>query len=169
MKKLIIIAILLWATPTWPIDVVCRIGHKYPTAHPNHEKGWRDGQIVRMAPNGTITGSRMLVDFVIIRLNDDYDILRENMQEFRKWTLSKDLMGRFKWEVGFTESERKRDWFVDFKKLLNDGYITQSYYDNVYDGRVENKIVIIDKTIEELFSDETKDNRLDNSPTVIRK
>lgn len=51
---------------------------------------------------------------------------------------------RYKYEDDYVETDhvkgitgkqkhRKREWFVDFKELLDDGHITQAQYDSIYD------------------------------------
>lgn len=167
MKRYIFIIpfILLFASSAWPLEIVCKIGDKYPPAHPTYLKGWRDGQIVELFPDGQLVpGGQMFMSFVVIRVNDTYVKGDLNL---KKYMSAKDTAGKYDWELGSVERQkiyepkpRKRDYFVDYKKLLNDGHITQSIYDDIYDKSKANPLVIINTTLNSLLLDENMDMRL---------
>lgn len=72
------------------------------------------------------------------------------------------------WDSGYAEPAegvkfRKRDWFIDFKGLLDNAIITQAQFDSIYDKQNDHLSIILDMPLsdivrhEDTFSRESSD------------
>ena len=139
---------------TTGMEVVARVGDKFEGE--NKEKGWMDGQIVDIRPLGFYTGRFARQHFAVIELpNINYWDLRNSKDWKSTATSTKELKK-------YLESEnRKRDYFIDFRWLLDKGYITKDQYFDIYDRNKTHDQISLDFTnIEQLFSHEDKKERL---------
>lgn len=131
------------------LEIICKVGTKYPDLQDsNHAKGWRDGQIVDVRPLGFHTGNMARKHFCVIEFpNIDYWTLRgdttwkstrQSALNLKKFLCVKDASNKYEWEAGFSEKkERIRDYFVDYKRLLDIGLITQKQYDGIYNKEID--------------------------------
>lgn len=174
---ILLIISLLFSVNCLALEIACRIGDKYPEGGPNHESGWKDGQIVEIREDGFSWGEQSYKDFVIIRVSGDFWKIRgsrdwkstnPSVLNLKKYLSVKDKSGKYDWEEGSLASKgkkeaasRKRDYFVDYRRLLNEGLITQVQYDNIYDKTIANYLIILPaKTLDTLLLKEDTHKRL---------
>lgn len=158
------------------MQILVKVGSKYPDPrHPSHLKGWLDGQVIDIRPDGYYT-SRMdrqhhcvvdvpTLDYWSLRGSTDWKSISAKALDFKKLLSVADEQGRYVWENGFTESKsRKRDYFVDFKGLLDNRHITESQYDSIYaKDRQHARIELNFHDLMALLKHEDVETRLDPS------
>ena len=129
-----------------------KIGNKVP----GDPRYWLDGQLVNVKPSGSPIGKIERKCFFIIEDGRDYWKLRgdtdwkstkPSVLEFKKMLYVPDYLGRYPWDAHYIEEEgkRKRDYFCDFKHLLNEKIITQSIYENIYGHDLKTDILYLDR------------------------
>ena len=154
------------------MQLVCKVGNKYPIGHPNYLTGWKDGQLIEIREGGTLIGKREAKSLCIIETPDDYWTTRGSMDwksihpkvmNFKKLWSVPDSNGRYKWERFFLGDEsklRKRDRFIDFKWLLDNGYISQGVFDSIYNKDVEQGNISMNIGLDNYLFNESIKNRL---------
>jgi hypothetical protein len=170
-------------------EILCKVGHKVPETHKDFELNWKDGQIIDIRPDeyyiqsDSINGETTCKSFCVIQLPDiDYwgilgasnyrdlkykvsqsSIIRATWQDINKYTTPK-IGGKLPWEMStFTRegTRRKRDWFIDFRWLYEQGLITIQQYRSIYDKTANHyPIVIRNKTLSSIIKNEDTDHRL---------
>jgi len=165
------------------MQLVCKVGTRYPDPkNPGHHTSWRDGQIIEHTYNNHIAlGSLQSMHHCVINIpNADYWKLRGStdwkstksaVMNLKKYLCSTDLSGKYCWELtdsGLHIPKRKRDFFVDYKWLLQEGYITQSQYEDIYnqDKVADIQLSILDWT--EILKHEDYDTHLDNTGLLTK-
>ena len=75
--------------------------------------------------------------------------------------------GKYRWDNGYEEAatERKRDWYVDFKWLEQQGYITKEQYESIYDKEKNHLPIVLDLPLTTLFKNENINTRI---PSALR-
>lgn len=128
-----------------------KVRNQYPLNHPNYLLGHKDGQQIDMRPDGffQLTEKSLerkshcviqtLEDYWTVRGSTDWKSTIDTVLEMKKLIGVADSNGKNAWEAGFLESEkqpRKRDWFIDFKLLLDMGWINQAQFDSIYNPAI---------------------------------
>lgn len=128
-----------------------KVRNQYPLNHPNYLLGHKDGQQIDMRPDGFFLPSEQSnhrksqcvittpEDYWTVRGSTDWKSTIGTVLEMKKLIGVADSNGKNAWEAGYLESEkqpRKRDWFTDFKFLLDMGWITQAQFDSIYNPAI---------------------------------
>lgn len=159
------------------MQLVCKVGTKYPDPEdPRHFTSWRDGQVIEDFDDGhvklgTLASKHHCViqidplDYWSLRGDTNWKSTKSTVLEHKKLLCSADLAGKYNWEVldsGLHVPKRKRDFFVDYKWLVREGYITQGQYEDIYnqDKVADIKLSILD--LMEILKHEDVDAHLDN-------
>jgi hypothetical protein len=139
------------------LQLLTKVGNKWPSSHPNYLKGWRDGQVVDIRPGGFYKGKRIKKGFCLIELPLDYWALRGSTDwkstkgsvlDLKKFLCSVDSNGRYAWEQFYLKDEKRirpRDWFVDYKYFLNQGWITLADFESIYDKEKDHNSIVFDR------------------------
>lgn len=149
------------------MDILIKIGDKRPSTDPYFPYDWRDGQIIDVRPSGFFTGSRDRVHHCVITTQHDWVsvvgksgqiLLPENAKEeyWKKLLHQMDAGGKYDWDAFFDLDSiaRRRDWFIDLKWMLGQGWIGQKQYNGVYDKTKEHDLIYIDRDpIDYIFSE----------------
>ncbi|MCP3680264.1 MAG: hypothetical protein GY782_08465 [Gammaproteobacteria bacterium] len=153
------------------MEILVKVGDKWPEGHPNHEKGWRDGQIIDIRPDGYYQGKVERRSHTVISIPGDYWELRgstdwkstlPSVYELKKKLSVADASGKYRWEKDFNEltvPERKRDRFIDFKALQDKGKLTQAQYNDIYDKGKEIPPTTVNETLDSVLKNEDTDIR----------
>lgn len=154
------------------MELLVKVGNKYPKLHPNHAKGWRDGQIIEIREDGFFKAKSARKSQCVITVKGDFWVERGSMDwkttnpkvfELKKLMSSSDSNGKYEWETGFLENEgesRKRDFFIDFKDLLDIGKINLATFNSIYDDTLNHlDINLSTDTVTSLKKDERVDTR----------
>jgi hypothetical protein len=155
------------------MHLLLKVGDKYPKGHPNHELGWRDGQIIEIREEGAFDSAKssrrsfcvinVKGDFWIERGSTDWKTTNPKAMEMKKLMSSSDSNGKYRWEAGYLEDEddlRKRDFFIDYKDLLDTGKISENAFNSIYDSsKNHDEIDLSLDKIDDLKKDEKVDTR----------
>ena len=148
MKKLIIVLYLLFfCVDAYALELLLKVGSQHASnLDPEHGKGWRDGAIIDIRPSGFHTGIMIRkhhciidlpgIDYWTLRGSTDWKSAKKSVMDMKKFMSKASGNGKYKWENGHNKSDvlgSRRDFFVDFQRLLNLGFITQAQYDSIYD------------------------------------
>jgi len=159
------------------MQLICKVGTRYPDPNdPRHFTSWRDGQIIAHTYNGHVAlGTLQSKHHCIIQIpNADYWKLRGStdwkstkpaVMNFKKYICGANLSGKYNWELtdsGLHTPKRERDFFVDYKWLVQEGYITQAQYEDIYnqDKVADIQLPILDWT--DILKHEDIDTHLDD-------
>ena len=142
------------------MELLIKVRNKYPKDHPNYLSGWRDCQVIDRRPNGYYKNTAQSLTrktHCVIRTHHDYWAMRgsidwksdqDKIMDFKKFLVPVDRSGKYPWEFGYLEDEERircRDWFIDFKALLDAGTISIDTFASIYDpSRNHNDIYISD-------------------------
>jgi hypothetical protein len=146
-------------------ELQIKVGNKFLSGDPQHESGWRDGQIIQIRPDGFLWGQRDIAHHAIVRL--PFDIEAIDPLELKQWISKADINGKQRWENGFIPFDMKdrrgiRDWFIDFKDLLNNGDLTQEQYNKIYAKGGDQGVVNVGKSLLNVVKREGVDVRKAN-------
>ncbi len=149
------------------MQLVFKVGTKYPE---QPHRGWRDGQLVEIFPDGHRLGDRARKGFCVVQTQHDYWGLRGSTDrkskiakavEFRKWTHVPDANGKYSWEDEYIYGKyRTRDWFLDYKKLLDLGWINKADFDSIYDKSRDHNLIYVDRDLTSYLVHEDEKVRL---------
>jgi len=135
-----------------------KVGNKKPSLDMKVRMNyWADCQLVDIRPTGTYH-ENISKHFVLIEDGKDYWKLRGTKEhgssiasvlELKKWLYVVDGKGRYPWDIGYdetTKQQRVRDWYLDYKYLLDQNIITKSVFDDIYD-KTKTRIIYTDRDI----------------------
>lgn len=159
IKKLVLTFVLcVICSSVFSMELLVKVGDKYPVGHPNHESGWRDGHIIDIRENGFHTGKMTLNHHCVIQVQGNFWAIRGTTSSREDWKSTKPSVmalkkflsvqhnGKYRWENGYNKPnelhKRKRDYFVDYKDLLDNSMITQQQYDAIYNKEISQIIVL---------------------------
>lgn len=136
------------------MELLVKAGSKEFSASDTHLKKWRDGSIIDIRPDGTFKGKLERRRMAVITVPGDFWTFRgkagwknPNSAGFNlKKYASVIVNGKFPWEFGYVEGDditRKNDWFMDFQELLNNGDITKSQYDSLYNYDQDHMSIVL--------------------------
>jgi hypothetical protein len=130
------------------------------------QKSWMDGQIIDIRPAGYYKSKYSRQHHAVIELPN----VRLDNFEIKKKLSVKDDNGKYKWEDGFTQSkELKREWFIDFKSLLDRGLITQDIFKQIYDRKLEHERIVLNNTdLSSLLKNEETNERIDKTTLNLK-
>lgn len=155
-------------------EAVVKVGSKY---YPDDKLGRfktsaRDGQIITIRPEGSTTGRLTRKQHCVITLPIKYkDLVGNSFQrkkEFWRFKSTFNSKGIAKREVpayevnaekGFNHSVFRR-FFLDFELMVQQGAITRSQYDAIYDKHIDPGIISPNISFEKLILDEFLHTRL---------
>ena len=152
--------------------LIFKVGNKYPIGHKLHYSSWRDGQLVEILPDTAKIGPWERKHFAVIQVPGDMDELRgtsdikstnDKALEFNSILRVKDSFGRLPWDAFYNGKEgkaRKRDYFVDYKTLLNTKLVSVSTFDSLYDKTVAHETISIESDFTKLLQIEEDKPRL---------
>ncbi len=130
-----VLSFVFVASNAYAIQLLCRVGSQYPPGHPKHGTGWRDGEIVDIRASGFYKGSRIKMDLCVIGF-PNISIGSITTLNIRKRLNKADSIGRYKWDDGYDKEDvvqSRRDLYVDFQRMLDNGRMNQAQYDSIYD------------------------------------
>lgn len=149
------------------MQLIFKVGTKYPD---DPYRGWRDGQLIEYRKSGAPVGKMERKHLCVIEtphdlteiLGTDNIKLANTLQlEFNKFLRAADSNGKYPWEFGYLDdANRKRDWFVDFKKLLDLKWIDQTAFESIYNQDVDHKPIYIDRDLTSYLLHEEAAERL---------
>ena len=155
------------------MELIFKVRNKRLANDPNFLKGWRDGQLIDIREDGVHDHSNFdKVNHCVIKTQHDFWKLRGStdwkstaakVYELKKFLCAVDSGGKYAWELGAKEDEKRirpRDWFVDFKMLLNLGWITQSDFETIYDVTKKHNPIYIDRDLTSYLVHEDQHTRL---------
>ena len=133
-------------------------------------KYWSDCQLVDIRPSGFYpakSGKHFCIvedgkDYWKVRGTVDWKSTQKSVYDLKKYLYVADANGRYPWDKGYNENTvpaRKRDFFLDFKSLLDSKLILPSQFDQIYDKSREG-IITIDRDITQLLIHEDAKTRL---------
>ena len=154
-------------------EILVKVGNKRLPSDPAFTNSWRDGQIIDIMPDGTYINDRMTRrHHCVIILPFDYWGLRGSVDwkstkptvynNIKKYLCPVDKTSKLPWDKFYLTSDarlRCRDWFFDFKDLLDLGLITQSDFDSIYDKSKPHNPIYIDRDFLALVKHEDADTR----------
>jgi len=141
------------------MEILCKVGHQFPVDDPNHLRGWLDGQIVDIRPNGFYTNKFARQHFCLIETPHDYWALRgttdwkstaPSVYELKKFLVPLGSDGKYEWERTkkiIDTPPRMKDWFVDFKFLQEQKIINKQDYDSIYNPDKDHNKIYIDRDL----------------------
>lgn len=164
------------------MEILCKVGTRFvDPEHPGHTNSWRDGQVIEMMPSGTYIQPTTLkhhcvidlpqIDFWTARGSTNWKSDASAVRNFKKFLRSANDKDKYEWDHKnglFVPKRKTRDRFIDFKELLNLGYITSGQYDDIYDKDTQIKLslgAILDFT--SIIKHEDSDQRLDPSKLLV--
>ncbi len=139
------------------MQLLIKIGSKYHERFDSrHRSGWRDGQIIDIRDDGAFVGNMERkhhcvielpnVDFWKIRGSRNWKSTKKSVRNLKKYLSVSNQHATYLWQNNpelFQPKDLKREWFIDFQELLNQGYITLSDFESIYDkSRNHNQIVL---------------------------
>ncbi len=157
------------------ISINIKIGDKRTPDHYTYLQSWRSGQIIDIRPMGyydKCSSSRVfnvIIDVPNINFEDltggkdlkyDDSLLE---RDWKKYLTPMDANEKYPWELGYDKEAklvRKRDWYVDFKELLDLKIYDQSTYDAIIDLHRRHPNIVYVGDIFQLFRHEDTDQRL---------
>jgi hypothetical protein len=155
------------------MELLTIVRSKYPKTHPSYARGWLPGQIIEIRDDGfydNVTSARRIFcvvsvkgDFWVERGSTDWKTTNPKVYELKKLESSSDSNGKYRWETGFLKNEdetRMRDFFIDYKDLMDTGKINKATFDSIYDkDRNHLPIILSTLTVDDIKKDEKKDTR----------
>ena len=156
------------------MEILCKVGDKVYPDHSNYNTHWRDGQIVDMRHYGfhdlAMETKKVACvistpdDFWSLRGSTNWKSTIQKVYDLKKYISAVNGQGKYKWSTGYIEEDqslrrnyRRRDYFVDFKYLLDQGWITQSDYNSIYNKeKVHNPIYLDRDFTSYLFHEDAK-------------
>ena len=135
---------------------------------------WRDGQIIDIRPDGFHTGKLTRLHHCVLTLPGDYWDLRGTTNwkwsglkvydNIKKYLVPVDSRGKLPWEQTiqrFDEKRsRRRDWFFDYKLLLDLKLITPSQFDAIYNKEKDPGVIYIERAFDQIVRNEYNHSRL---------
>ena len=133
--RLLLILILFLNLNCFGVTIICKVGNasKLDSTNPHFKKSWRDGQIFVIQDDSEYIGTATRKNFAIFRTPENFNsIVLESKNEI---DINKKFKGRRKyWRNPFSEGRnRKRDYYINYEKLVADGIITQHQFDDILD------------------------------------
>jgi len=151
------------------MKLIVKVGTKWPD---DPYRGWRDGQLIDIRPDEYQEGLMERKHFAIIQTPHDYWELRGSRDwkstagkvfDLKKFLVSADSKGRYPWEAGYIEERGKlRDWFIDYKKLLDDKWIEKTDFESIYAKDQNTNHIYIDRDLTSYLVHEDIEPRLDH-------
>lgn len=155
------------------MQLVFKVGNKKPALDlAERAKYWRDGQLVDIYPDGHPLGKMVPKHFCVIQTPHDYWALRgttdwkstiAKVYELKKFLSPVDSNGKYCWEAGYLEAEKRirlRDWFVDYKWMLDQGWISKADFESIYNQDKEHNKVFIDRDLSSYLVHEDAKTRM---------
>lgn len=146
------------------MEILIKVGDKRHQSDPAFAYDFRDGQIINIRPNGYYTGLRTKKHHCVITTQHDYwqlmgttDLKNPTSQTYAmKKYINGMHQGKKKWEFGYVKPNkfidyRNRDYFIDFKWMLQQGWITKLQYDSIYDKSKNHNHIYIDRDLSTYF------------------
>jgi len=133
-------------------------------------KYWSDYQLVDIRPSETYPakmGKHFCIiedgkDYWKVRGTTDWKSTKKSVYDLKKYLYVADANGRYPWDAGYNENTvpaRKRDWFLDYKSLLDSKLIFPDQFDQIYDKSREG-IIVLERDIPSLLTHEGSKTRL---------
>jgi len=170
------------------MEILVKVGDKREVGDFMRSYDWLDGQIISIRPDGYYKGTRTRKSHCVVSTQHDYKILigYDTAKEAgticgAKWLDLKKYISPYyndknKWDAGYTEPRsfasgdaRKRDWFIDFKWMLQQGWITQKQYDSIYNKKEDHNLIYIDRDISTYIFNEDSRDRVEKTAEEIAK
>jgi len=142
---------------------------------------WRDGQIIDIRPDGFHNGGITRKHHCVLTLPGDYWQLRGSTNwkwpgqkvydNIKKYLVAVDSQGKYPWERTARLDEkrlRRRDWFIDYKLLLDLGLITKSQFDAIYNKEKDPGLIYIERAFDQIIKNEYVGQRLPSDYTLSK-
>jgi len=157
------------------MELLLKVGGSQDPRH------WRDGQIIDIRPDGFHTGRLTRRHHCVLTLPGDFWQLRGTtnwkwcgqkvFDNIQKYLVALDSQGKLPWEHTAVLEEtrvRRRDWFFDFKLLLDLGLITETQFDAIYDKGKDPGIIYIERALDQLVRHEDIHQRLSSKYSLSK-
>ncbi|MBU0964724.1 hypothetical protein KKC06_06820 [Patescibacteria group bacterium] len=158
------------------MELLLKVGGSQDPRH------WRDGQIIDIRPDGFHKeGTLQRKHHCVLTLPGDYWQLRGSTNwkwsgqkvydNIKKYLVAVDSQGKYPWEQTMLLDEkrlRRRDWFFDFKLLLDLGLITPSQFDAIYDKKKDPGTIFIERAFDQIVRNEYSHQRLSSKYSLAR-
>ncbi len=138
------------------MELNVKVGNRFYKSQDRFIRNWRDGQIIDVRPDGYYDGCapsremnciiRLPMDFWTLRGDTKWVTEKRSFYDLKKFLAPADSNGKYPWETFYLKNEkqiRERDWFIDFKRLLDDKLIDQATYDSIYAHGVRHKDIVL--------------------------
>ena len=148
------------------MELLVKVGGRQDTRH------WRDGQIIDIRPDGFHKGNVERKNHCVLTLPDDYWQVRgstdwkstkTSVLNLKKYLVAVDSEEKYPWERTTQLEEkriRRRDYFIDFKLLLDLKIITLKQFDLIYNKDKDPGLIYINQSLDQLLRLESKFERL---------
>lgn len=156
-----------------PLVILVKVGSKKK----EDPRYFQDGQILDIRPRSYYPtpenpGTRARNCVIETHLNywdtrgsTDWKWPGQKVYDLKKFLVPVDSSGNLPWEVDEEifkdDAARRRDWFIDFKWLLVNEWLTQKQYDDIYNIKVDPGYVYFDTDITSYIRHEDSTSRLD--------
>jgi len=157
------------------MELLLKVGGSQESRH------WRDGQIADIRPDGFHKGDLTRKHHCILTLPGDYWQLRGSTdwkwpgQKFydniKKYLVALDSHGKYPWETTTTLDEKRlkrRDWFIDYKLLLDLGLITNNQFDAIYNKEKDPGLIYIERALDQIIRNENQHQRLKSKHSLSK-
>jgi len=143
-----------------------KIGTKFLDAP---ETGWRDGQLVDFRADKKYTeleSKHFLILQTSLSLEDvlgstNLKLAATKQLDFLKYFNRADSSGKYPWDTFYkADSIRPRDWFLDYKRLLDAGIIDKTTFENIYNHDKIVTPIYIDRDVSTYLLYEDNSSRL---------
>ncbi len=157
------------------MELLLKVGGSQNPVH------WRDGQIADIRPDGFHKGDLTRKHHCVLTLPGDYWKLRGSTDwkwpgqlvydNIKKYLVAVDSQGKYPWEQTVKLEEkrlRRRDWFIDYKMLLDLGLITKGQFEAIYNKEKDPGIIYIERAFDQLIKNEYVDQRLPSKYSLVK-
>jgi len=145
------------------LDILVKVGAKRADHDPSQQYDWLDGQIISIKPSGSYAeglSERTRKSHCVIETPHDYFSLfnasgwddlctRSLFYDFKKRFYPANFEGKFPFietkELDYETPHRIRDYFIDFKRLLDAKIITDTQYKSIYDKSRNHDKIYLDR------------------------
>ncbi len=155
------------------MQLLVKVRNKYPIGHPSYLKGWKDGQVIDIRPSGFYKKTGLVYkthcviethhDYWTLRGDTDWKSTKASVYDLKKYLSPVDSQGKLKWESFYLKSEERircRDWFIDFKYLLDTSLINNATFDTIYDPSKNHSDIYIDRDLTSYLVHEDIETRI---------
>jgi len=156
---------------------VFKVGNKKPSMDLAERLSyWIDCQLIDIRPSGFYPAHKNFciiedgMDYWGVRGDRNWKSTKPSVLEMKKYLMVADGKGRYPWDIGYdeeTKPQRVRDYFLDYKALLDSGLIKLTDFEGIYD-KSKSLIIPLDRDITQLLGHEETAIRKDSDYANVK-